>query len=393
MSWPAVEVTEVARVVGGATPKSAIEEFWDGDVNWVTPKDLSNLDGKYIAETPRKITAQGLRSCAAELLPANSVLFSSRAPIGHVAINAEPMATNQGFKSFVPGPDLDASFLYWWLDANRGYLQSLGTGATFKEVSKAVVQRIKIPLPPLEEQRRIAGILDQADALRRLRTRALDKLNTLGQAIFHEMFGAALANQFFEFGKAVEEFRYGTSNKSGDGGLPTLRIPNVIGGGIDTGEIKNVEVTGAELNRLRLREGDVLFVRTNGNPDYVGRCASFSQDAVAGYGAETDWIFASYLIRARLSDRINPVFAKTYFASQIGRKAIRERCKTSAGQFNINTEGLSSLPFPDVSREQQDRFAETVLEIEKNSAPMKASAEAMERKFSSLQYSAFRGEL
>lgn len=268
-----------------------------------------------------------------------------------------------------------------------------GVGGSLLRARPEGVKQIKIPLPPLEEQRRIAGILDQADALRRLRTRALDKLNTLGQAIFHEMFGAALANQFFEFGKAVEEFRYGTSNKSGEGGLPALRIPNVIGGGIDTGEIKTVEVTGAELDRLRLQEGDVLFVRTNGNPDYVGRCASFSQDAVAGYGVETDWIFASYLIRARLSDRINPVFAKTYFASQIGRKAIRERCKTSAGQFNINTEGLSSLPFPDVSREQQDRFAQTVAAIEKNSAPMKASAEAMERKFSSLQYSAFRGEL
>ena len=195
MSWPTVPITDVARVVGGATPKSGTQEFWDGDILWTTPKDLTNLDGKFLSDTPRKITTEGLRICSAEILPVNSVLFSSRAPIGHVAINSVPIATNQGFKSFIPKDRLDASFIYWWLDANRGALQAMGTGATFKEVSKATVERIKIPLPPLEEQKRIAGILDQADALRRLRTRALEKLNTLGQAIFHEMFGDVVTTE------------------------------------------------------------------------------------------------------------------------------------------------------------------------------------------------------
>ncbi|WP_417254127.1 restriction endonuclease subunit S [Celeribacter sp.] len=321
-----------------------------------------------------------------------TIIVGRKGSIGEVAFSDGPCwPIDTTYFIDETATEQDPRWLYYTLQSLR--LQELNKSAAIPGLNRNDAYAKKIPLPPLDEQRRIAGILDQADALRRLRTRAIDKLNTLGQAIFHEMFGAALANQFFEFGKAVEEFRYGTSNKSGESGHPALRIPNVIGGGIDTGEIKTVEVTGAELDRLRLQEGDVLFVRTNGNPDYVGRCASFSQDAVAGYGAGTDWIFASYLIRARLSDRINPIFAKTYFASQIGRKAIRERCKTSAGQFNINTEGLSSLPFPDVSREQQDRFAETIAAIEKNSAPMKASAEAMERKFSSLQYSAFRGEL
>ena len=393
MRWPTVPVAKVARVVGGSTPKTTVQEYWGGTILWATPKDLSELDGKLISDTPRKITDAGLRSCAAEILPANSVLFSSRAPIGHVAINTVPMATNQGFKSFIPNPDLDPHFLYWWLDANREKLQALGTGATFREVSKAVVERINIPLPSLDEQRRIAEILDQSDALRRLRCSSLSKLTILGQALFHEMFDEALRGDFFEFGQAVEEFRYGTSNKSGDAGLPTLRIPNVIGGGIDTTEIKTVEVTRAELERLRLRDGDVLFVRTNGNPDYVGRCAAFSSADVADYDAETDWIFASYLIRARLSDRINPAFAKTYFATQIGRAAVRERCKTSAGQYNINTEGLASLPFPDVPRAEQDRFAMALAAINQNSNPMKRSAAKMDEKFASLQHRAFKGEL
>ncbi len=191
MSWPNRELKEVARVVGGATPKSGEAAFWDGDVAWATPKDLADLDGKEITDTPRKITSLGLRSCSAERLPVGSVLFSSRAPIGHIAINTVPMATNQGFKSFIPGPELDASFLYWWLDANRERLQAMGNGATFKEVSKAVVERIVVPVPPLPQQKRIATILDQADVIRRLSRRYASCLSGLRSAIFREMFSSA----------------------------------------------------------------------------------------------------------------------------------------------------------------------------------------------------------
>ena len=193
-AWPLVPIKDFARVVGGATPKSGTAEYWDGEIPWTTPKDLSDLDGKYLSDTPRKITASGLRSCSSELLPPNSVLFSSRAPIGHVAINTVPMATNQGFKSFIPSPKLDASFLFWWLKCHRAQLELLGNGATFKEVSKAIVERIEIPLPPLDEQKRIAAILDQADDLRRQRQHAIDRLEQLSQAIFHEMFGDPKTN-------------------------------------------------------------------------------------------------------------------------------------------------------------------------------------------------------
>jgi type I restriction enzyme, S subunit len=177
-------------IVSGATPSTSEARYWDGDLEWATPKDLSDLDSKYIARTARRITKQGLASCAATLLPPNSVLFSSRAPIGHVAINLVPMATNQGFKCFVPRPDeVDPSFLYHWLCAKRPYLESLGNGATFKEVSKAVVSRIEIYLPQLSEQRRIAEILDKADAIRRKRKESIAITEELLRSTFLEMVG------------------------------------------------------------------------------------------------------------------------------------------------------------------------------------------------------------
>jgi type I restriction enzyme, S subunit len=153
--WPEVALGDCCEVVGGATPKTGEPTYWDGEIDWATPKDLSNLNSAYIRSTPRKLTDVGLQSCSAALLPADSVLLSSRAPIGHVAINTVPMATNQGFKSLIPDKSqVDSKYLFYWLRANNNYLQSLGRGATFKEVSKRIVQKITVPLPPLEEQRR-----------------------------------------------------------------------------------------------------------------------------------------------------------------------------------------------------------------------------------------------
>ena len=189
VSWPTAMLGDLCEVVSGATPRTSEARYWGGDILWATPKDVGELETPYLGQTPRKITGEGLRSCAASVLPSNSVLLSSRAPIGLVAINSVPMATNQGFKSLVPDKRrIESKFLFYWLKFNTSVLQGLGNGATFKEISKAIVERIEIPTPPLDEQRRITAILDKADALRRKRQRALDLLGGLTQSIFRQMF-------------------------------------------------------------------------------------------------------------------------------------------------------------------------------------------------------------
>ena len=127
MSWAVATIGEVCEVVSGATPKTGKPEFWDGNIPWVTPKDLSALGQKHLSDTLRQITKAGLKSCAARMLPAQSVLFSSRAPIGLVAINRLPVCTNQGFKSLVPRFDLvSPDFLFWWLKTQEKHIQSKG---------------------------------------------------------------------------------------------------------------------------------------------------------------------------------------------------------------------------------------------------------------------------
>ena len=158
--WIDTTLGDIAEIVSGATPKTAVDEYWNGAVHWATPKDLSKLDGAFIESTLRTISVAGLKSCAATVLPAHSVMLSSRAPIGLVAINTVPMATNQGFKSLIPDRTrVGSKFLYWWLRCHRPQLEAIGNGATFKEISKRIVAAVRIDLPPIVEQRRIASML------------------------------------------------------------------------------------------------------------------------------------------------------------------------------------------------------------------------------------------
>jgi type I restriction enzyme S subunit len=201
-------------------------------------------------------------------------------------------------------------------------------------------------------------MLDEADGLRRTRRLALERLNILTQAVFEAIFGKLIATgRRIPLAESAEEFRYGTSNKAAQAGYPTLRIPNVIGGAINLDDLKNVPVEAREFERLRLRSGDILFVRTNGNPDYVGRLAVVEERLGQARIAASECIFASYLIRARLRPRIfHPVFLQAFLSTGEGRRQIREFAKTSAGQFNINVEGLSALMIPAVGFELQTVF-------------------------------------
>ena len=195
MSWPMVKLKDCCTVVGGATPKRNISEYWDSrDVPWVTPKDISKLSNKVLDDAPEYISQIGFDKCATYLLPKGSVLLTSRAPIGNVAIAGRDMCTNQGFKSLVPSDCIDSTYLYYCMLMHSPKLEALGNGATFKEVSKKIVEEFEIPLPPLAEQKRIASILDKADAIRRKRQQAIELADEFLRAVFLDMFGDPVMN-------------------------------------------------------------------------------------------------------------------------------------------------------------------------------------------------------
>ena len=160
--WQTKTLGETCEVVNGGTPKTGVPEYWDGQHRWITPAEMGKRLSPYVSETERMISDLGLRNSSAQMLPPQSVILSSRAPIGHLVINTELMATNQGCKGLIPRSHLQHKFLYYYLSSIVDLLNSLGTGATFKELSGGKLKEVEIPVPPLAEQQRIVGLLDEA---------------------------------------------------------------------------------------------------------------------------------------------------------------------------------------------------------------------------------------
>ena len=156
------KINQYAQIVLGSTPNSKEASYWDGDIKWITPAEMTE-ESYYIYDTDRHITEDGVKSASLTLLPYRSVLFSTRAPIGKVGLVGSPMYCNQGFKNFICGDKLNPVYLYYTLIYKREYLVSLGTGTTFKELSKRTVEALDIAIPPLSLQEQFENIYHQAD--------------------------------------------------------------------------------------------------------------------------------------------------------------------------------------------------------------------------------------
>jgi len=165
MKWKTCTIADIGTVVGGATPSTKkIENYENGNIAWVTPKDLAGFSGRFISHGERNITEIGLKSCSTQMMPKHSVLFSSRAPIGYVAIANNELCTNQGFKSVVPNENTDYMFLYYLLKYNKEKIENMGSGTTFKEVSGNTMRGIEVTVPEsIEDQKKIASILSTID--------------------------------------------------------------------------------------------------------------------------------------------------------------------------------------------------------------------------------------
>lgn len=188
--WIDCTLSDLGTIIGGATPSTKMEEnYQNGHIPWITPKDLSVFRGRYISHGERNITQQGLKSCSTQLLPKHSILFSSRAPIGYIAIAECELCTNQGFKSIVPNERTDYMFLYYLLKFNKNAIENMGSGTTFKEVSGSTMKSIPVRVPvSIEEQKRIASTLSALDDKIEENDRINCNLQNQAQALFKSWF-------------------------------------------------------------------------------------------------------------------------------------------------------------------------------------------------------------
>ncbi|SCM82901.1 Restriction modification system DNA specificity domain [uncultured Sporomusa sp.] len=202
-NWVWTRLGDITIITGGGTPQSNVTEYYNGgDIAWITPADLSGYNDMYISKGERNITKLGLEQSSAKLMPRDTVLLSSRAPIGYVAIALEQLCTNQGFKSFWPSPIYKPQYLYYYLMQNKKLLETYASGTTFLELSRKKVSQIPFPLPPLPEQQRIVDIIEslfeKLDRAKELAQHALDSFEKRKSAILHKAFTGELIRKWRE---------------------------------------------------------------------------------------------------------------------------------------------------------------------------------------------------
>ena len=186
--WQTFTVGDIADVIGGGTPSTKDPTNFGGGIPWLTPKDLSGTHNRYMSHGARNLTEKGLRSSSAKLVPPRTVLLTTRAPVGYVAIAEREISTNQGFRSLVVHDDVSEEYIYYWLLSNTEELKRNSSGSTFGELSGSALKRIEIQLPPLPEQRRIAHILGTLDDKIALNRRINDTLEEMARAMFKDWF-------------------------------------------------------------------------------------------------------------------------------------------------------------------------------------------------------------
>ena len=266
----------------------------------------------------------------------------------------------------------------------------LATGASYPAVSDKIVKAAPIPLPLLDEQRRIAAVLDAAEALRARRRHALAKLESLTQAIFIELFADPIANPYgwpmVRLGEVLRSATYGTSKKSGaDGLFPVLRMGNLtVDGHLDLSDMKFVDLDEREVERHTVRKGDVLFNRTN-SADLVGKTAV--------YRLEESMAYAGYLIRLRPKPSLDSEYLGTFMNLPTTKILLRSMCRSIVGMANINAREVQTVRLPLPPQERQAAFSVAHAGVVQQRFRLERQLRSLDTLYASLRQRAFRGEL
>lgn len=366
-----VKLGDVCTIVSGTTPKSTQPEYWDGDLNWVTPAELTE-ESNVIYESQRKITQQAVIDSSLKSFPAGTVLLSSRAPIGKVAIAGTEMYCNQGFKNLICSEKIYNRYLYHYLKGKAEYLNSLGRGATFKEISKAIVENIEIPLPPLAEQRKIAAVLDKVSDLIAKRRQQLTKLDELVKARFVEIFGDPVQNTRGWVKKCLDDLCDGI----GDGlhGTPEYDENGdyafINGNNLTDGRIKITDTTKfinkKEYTRLFINiSNNAVLISINGT---LGKLAFYNGEKVA---------LGKSVCYCNLKDDVNKYFVYGLMKSE----SFSNFMESSSTKSTIKNVGLKAIREYGVilpPKEVQDNFAVFFSRIEKTKTTISCSLDRLE---------------
>ena len=357
---------DICTVVSGSTPKSNIPEYWDGDIKWITPAELTE-ESYIITDSARHITELGVQKTGLKPFPAGTVILSSRAPIGKTAIAGCEMFCNQGFKNLICSDQVNNRYLYWFLTCNTNYLNSLGRGATFKEISKGIVEDIEIPLPSISKQVEIAEKFEKVSDLIALRKEQLAKLDQVVKSRFVELFGHKgypedsllnLCNVIDYRGKTPEKV---------ENGLPFITAKNVRMHqmNLEPREYISKETYDKVMVRGFPKEGDVVFT-TEAPLGNVCRIPHF----------DTEFYIGQRIVTLQ-TEKLEPVYLEYALSSDDFKTKYMGKSSGST-VTGIRVRLLEQLTIPVPPMELQEQFAAFVEQTEKSKLAIQQSLEKLE---------------
>lgn len=384
MTAPTVPLGEVVAFKGGGTPSRGNKSYWGGAIPWATVKDFNS--GTELRATLESITPEGLKNSASNVVPAGTLVIPTRMALGKAAITEVDIAINQDLKAVIPDARVDRRYLLHYFIANRARIEGMGKGATVKGITLDQLRAFPIPLPPLAEQRRIAAILDKADALRAKRREAIARLDQLLQSVFLDMFGDPASNPggftvapLGHIALQITDGAHHTPVRSSQG-IPLLSARNVLMGEIDFSNTDFVETD--EYERLRKRceplPGDIL-ISCSGS---IGRVAA----------VDTHRPFV--LVRSAALVKLDASLASTAFMEhQLRTPALQAQMRQAArssSQANLFQDPIRKLCVIVPPLDLQRRFERVVFAVRERRRSYVASQDQMSTLFSSLQSNAFR---
>lgn len=402
--WQTRTLGDVCEIVNGGTPKTGTPEFWNGEYRWITPAEMGRRASPFVSETARTLTAAGLENSSARLIPPNSVILSSRAPIGHLVINKQPMAFNQGCKGLIPTDGIQTKFLYYYLFSIRERLDSLGTGATFRELSVGKLKCVEISAPSENEQRRIVGILDEAFAGVATAKANAEKNLQNARALFESQLESVFSQSGWterSVGALVAE---GSLTKPFDGnhgeihpkqsdytesGVPFIMACDLKDGSVDTEHCKFISRKSAASLRVGFaKDGDVLI----SHKGTIGRSAILS--------TKDEHVMLTPQVTAyRVKDRSKLFnrFIRFYFMSAMFQREMVDAAKdgSTRAYVGITKQLLLHFRFPELTEQQKIVRQLDILALETGrlDSTYQQKFMALEALKKSLLHQAFTGNL
>ena len=361
---------EVCTIVSGSTPKTSVTSYWDGNIKWITPAEL-NEDTFYIMDSVRHITEEGKEKTGLSYLPTGTVILSSRAPIGKTAIAGCEMCCNQGFKNLICSDAIYNEYLYFFLKSKTDYLNSLGRGATFKEISKSIVESIEIPLPEVNQQKEIAEKFKKLEQLISLRKQQYAKLDELVKARFVEMFGDPVKNTMDWEIKPLSEL--GELNRGVSKARPR-NSPELLGGPyplIQTGEVANAKTYITSFNSTYSEKGLAQSKMWPKGTLCITIAANIAQTSILTFDA----CFPDSVVGFISRNMTNELFIHYWFS--FFQKILDEQAPQVA-QKNINLKILSELNVIVPPLSLQNRFAAFVERVDQQKQTVQQSLEKLE---------------